>query len=67
MEEMCIRDSSILGGLSAYPIAILLMGANAGSIAFYAYIVPFFISTLGGAIISVFVIGEMCIRDRCYG
>ena len=32
------------------------MGVSAGSIAFYAYIIPFYISTLGGAIISVFVI-----------
>ena len=54
-----VFGTSILGGLSAYPIAILLMGANAGGIAFYSYIVPFFISTLGGAIISVFVIGAL--------
>lgn len=51
-----VLGTSILGGLSAYPIAILLMGVSAGSIAFYAYIIPFFISTLGGAIISVFVV-----------
>ena len=54
-----VFGTGILGGLSAYPIAILLMGVNAGSIAFYAYIIPFFISTLGGAIISVFVIGAL--------
>ena len=54
-----VFGTSILGGLSAYPIAILLMGVSAGSIAFYAYIIPFFISTLGGAIISVFVIGAL--------
>ena len=32
------------------------MGANAGGIAFYSYIVPFFISTLGGAILSAFIV-----------
>ena len=43
---------TILGGLCAYPVAILLMGKSAGDIAFYAYIVPFLVSTAGGAIIA---------------
>ena len=43
---------SILGGLCAYPVAILLMGKSAGDIAFYAYIVPFLVSTAGGAVIA---------------
>ena len=54
-----VLATSILGGLSAYPIATLIMGVDAGSIAYYGYIFPFFISTLGGAIISVFVIGAL--------
>ena len=41
-----------LGGLCAYPVAILLMGKSAGDIAFYAYIVPFLVSTAGGAVIA---------------
>ena len=36
-----VFGTSILGGLCAYPVAILLMGKSAGDIAFYAYIVPF--------------------------
>ena len=32
--------------------AILLMGKSAGDIAFYAYIVPFLVSTAGGAVIA---------------
>ena len=44
--------TSILGGLCAYPVAILLMGKSAGDIAFYAYIVPFLVSTAGGAVIA---------------
>lgn len=47
-----VFGTSILGGLCAYPVAILLMGKNAGDIAFYAYIVPFLVSTAGGAIIA---------------
>ena len=47
-----VFGTSILGGLCAYPVAILLMGKSAGDIAFYAYIVPFLVSTAGGAIIA---------------
>ena len=47
-----VFGTSILGGLCAYPVAILLMGESAGDIAFYAYIVPFLVSTAGGAVIA---------------
>ena len=47
-----VFGTSILGGLCAYPVAICLMGKSAGDIAFYAYIVPFLVSTAGGAIIA---------------
>lgn len=43
-----VFGTSILGGLCAYPVAILLMGKSAGDIAFYAYIIPFLVSTAGG-------------------
>ena len=51
-----VLATSILGGFSAYPIATLIMGFDAGSIAYYGYILPFFISTLGGAILSAFIV-----------
>ena len=47
-----VFGTSILGGLSAYTVAIQLMGKSAGDIAFYAYIVPFLVSTAGGAVIA---------------
>ena len=47
-----VFGTAVLGGLCAYPIAVLLMGRNTGDIAFYAYIIPFLISTAAGAIIS---------------
>ena len=50
-----VLGTGILGGLCAWPVAILFMGKAAGDIAFYAYIVPFLISTAGGAIISAFL------------
>ena len=47
-----VFGTSILGGLCAYPVAVLLMGKNAGNLAFYVYIIPFLISTAAGAILS---------------
>ncbi len=52
-----VFGTAILGGLCAYPVAILFMGQTARDIAFYAYIVPFLISTVGGAILSAIVLG----------
>ncbi|MBR4320205.1 MAG: energy coupling factor transporter S component ThiW [Oscillospiraceae bacterium] len=51
--------SGILGGLCAYPIAIFIMGKDAGQIAFYAYVVPFLISAGGGAILSVILVESL--------
>lgn len=47
-----VFGTAILGGLCAYPLAVLFMGIGAGNIAFYAYIIPFLISTLSGALLS---------------
>lgn len=47
-----VFGTAVLGGLCAYPVAVGIMGANAGEIAFYAYIIPFFISTAAGAMLS---------------
>ncbi|MBR5444710.1 MAG: energy coupling factor transporter S component ThiW [Clostridia bacterium] len=47
-----VLGTAIPGGLCAYPIAIFFMGQSAAGLAFYAYILPFLISTAGGAVIS---------------
>lgn len=47
-----VFGTGIIGGLLAWPVAVLLMGKAAGDIAFYAYIVPFLVSTVGGSIIA---------------
>lgn len=47
-----IFGTAVLGGVSAYPIAILLIGKNAADISFYTYIIPFLISTAGGSVLS---------------
>ena len=47
-----VFGTAILGGLCAYPVAVLLMGRAAGDLAFYAYIIPFLISTAAGSLLS---------------
>lgn len=47
-----VLGTALIGGLCAYPVVIFFMGQSAGSIAYYAYILPFLISTAGGAVIS---------------
>ena len=47
-----VFGTGIIGGLLSYPVAVFLMGKAAGDIAFYAYIVPFLVSTVGGSIIA---------------
>ena len=54
-----VFGTAVLGGLCAYPVAILLMGKDASQIAFYAYIVPFLVSTAGGAILSAIIIESL--------
>ena len=54
-----VFGTAVLGGLCAYPVAILFMGMQAGQIAFYAYVIPFLISTAGGAILSGILLGAL--------
>ncbi len=46
-----VFGTAVLGGLSAYPIGIFLMGQS-NALAFYVYIMPFFISTAVGAVFA---------------
>ena len=51
-----VFGTGIIGGLLAWPVAVFLMGKAAGDIAFYAYVVPFLVSTVGGSIIACVVL-----------
>ncbi|HIS52144.1 MAG TPA: energy coupling factor transporter S component ThiW [Candidatus Onthomonas avicola] len=51
-----VFGTSVLGGLCAWPVAIFFTGEEAANVAFYAYIVPFLISTAGGAVIAAVVL-----------
>lgn len=48
-----VFGTSVIGGLLAVPIARLVMGNEAGA---FAYVVPFFISTLGGSVIALIIL-----------
>ncbi len=58
----CIGEvvgTAVLGGLCAYPIAIAFMSQSAADLAFYAYIVPFLISTAVGSALSALLLYTM--------
>lgn len=55
-----IIGTGVFGGLLAYPIAAYVLG-RAG--AFYAYVIPFLISTIGGTIIAACFI-EVLMRTK---
>ena len=62
-----VFGTGVLGGLCAYPVAILLMGKSASDIAFYAYIVPFLISTVAGSILAgvlIYALKKANVLDR---
>ena len=47
-----VFGTGVIGGLLAYPIAIAFMGVSAANVGFYAYVVPFLISTVVGSVIA---------------
>lgn len=47
-----VFGTGVIGGLCAYPIATMFMGVDAAAVAFYAYIVPFLISTVAGSALA---------------
>lgn len=51
-----VFGTGIIGGLLAYPIAVMFMGVGAGSIAFYAYVVPFLVSTVVGSALAAVIV-----------
>lgn len=51
-----IFGTGVIGGLLAYPIAIAFMGVSAAKVAFYAYIIPFLISTTVGSVLAVVIV-----------
>src|SRR6056297_486784 len=54
-----ILGTGIIGSLASYPIAKFLMGTE---VAFYFFIVPFLVSTIGGSIIGYLILKIMIKR-----
>ena len=54
-----VLGTGILGGLCAYPVAVLFLNTDAAAVAFYAYIIPFLISTAVGALIAGLVLSGL--------
>lgn len=48
--------TSVIGGLLSYPVAAFLMGNEC---AVFAFVVPFFISSLGGTLLAVVLVTAM--------
>lgn len=57
-----VAGTSLLGGLAAYPVAAFVLGKEA---AVFAYVLPFFISTIGGATIAILFIAALK-RTKAY-
>lgn len=51
-----VAGTGILGGLFAYPVAVAFMSVDATSVAFYAYIIPFLVSTVAGSMIAAVIL-----------
>ena len=62
-----IFGTGVIGGLLAYPVAVLFMSVSAANVAFYAYIVPFLISTVAGSILAgvlIYALKKANVLDR---
>ncbi len=51
-----VIGTGVLGGLLAYPMATLILGKEA---ALFAYVLPFIISSFGGATISILLLAAL--------
>ena len=54
-----VVGTGIIGGLAAYPVAVLFMNVSAAAVAFYAYIIPFLISTVAGSILAGILVAAL--------
>ena len=48
---------SVIGGLLCYPVALFLMGNSEAAL--FGYVLPFFVSSLGGTIIAIVLVTIM--------
>ena len=52
-----VIGTGIIGGLLAYPVVAFVLGNTQAAV--FAFVVPFLISTCGGAVLAVIIVGGM--------
>lgn len=52
-----VFGTSVIGGMLAYPMAKFVLGNDQAAI--FTFVVPFLISTCGGTILAIFLVGAM--------
>lgn len=52
-----VFGTSVIGGMLAYPIAKLVLGNDQAAV--FTFVVPFLISTCGGTVLAVVLVGAM--------
>lgn len=52
-----VVGTGIIGGLLAYPVAAFVLGNTQAAV--FAFVAPFLISTCGGAVLAVIIVGGM--------
>lgn len=52
-----VFGTAVIGGMLAYPLAKLVLGNEQAAI--FTFVVPFFISTCGGTVLAVVLVGAM--------
>lgn len=55
-----IIGTSILGGITAYPVAVFILASNKAAI--FSFVIPFFISTAGGTLLSALIVAAIAKR-----
>ncbi len=56
-----VFGTGIIGGLAAFPVALLLMGKETGALFF---VIPFLLSTLGGSFAGYLIVNALQARGR---
>ena len=54
-----VIGTGIIGGLAAYPLAMVFLPSAAAGVAFYGYVVPFLVSTVAGSILAGILVAAL--------
>ena len=54
-----VLGTGVIGGLAAYPLAMVFLPSAAAGVAFYGYVVPFLVSTVAGSILAGILVAAL--------